>query len=553
MKAFKSRCLAGIIVLAILCGTAVANAKDKKNNKNDNTDNGNGKNQNQQPQNNPGANAGATGPERRRSVSPPGGDGGQSERPAGRKVDRGGAEGGGAHERPVVEKPKNEPKVDKIPEKPAVRSLPPLKTHATPDGGYEKTASSGRVRERMEKKNDGEHVSVFSPGGSKQREEINRPDGSKQSTQFDLGGRRRREELKQADGSRQVDNHQYGRGGTERGKETIKYDSHNKIVSKTTVKIVNKTVITTHYGWGHYGYVYQPVVFVADPFWGDPYWYSPAGVVVVHPFNYSWGWSGGWYGSYGPYFTTYPVYPAPSYWVTDWMVAGYLQEHYDASMSAQQAREEASAARDEAEKARQTAEKAQDQAEIAEAKAAQAEAELHAKNAEAKAARLETFEAQAGKANPSATPIDKDTKEQLRTQIEQNIAEKKDLAAQTKPAMPDVSKALADPKHIYPVSKTISVTTPEAEAAGSLSEGDLLKIAPGQEEALKTPNPDMLVKMTVITSKGEDSDEVPAGKVINVSLRDLQDFDSEFRAKLDTGLEEAAKNKDAFKEGATKS
>jgi hypothetical protein len=276
-------------------------------------------------------------------------------------------------------------------------------------------------------------------------------------------------------------------------------------------------------------------------------------VVVVHPFHYAWGWNGGWYGSYGPYFAAYPVYPAPSYWVTDWMVAGYLQEHYDASMSAQQAREDASAARDEADKARQTAEKAQDEAEIAEAKAAQAEAELHAQHAEAKAARLEQFEAQAGKANPGATPIDKDTKEQLRTQIEQNIAEKKELASQTNPAMPDVSKALADSKHIYPVSKTISVTTPEATPAGTLSEGDLLKIAPGQDDALKAPTADTLVKMTVITSKGEDSDEVAAGKVISISVRDLQDFDSEFRAKLDTGLEEAAKNKDAFKEGATKS
>jgi len=290
-----------------------------------------------------------------------------------------------------------------------------------------------------------------------------------------------------------------------------------------------------------------------NPFWSDPYWFTPAGVVVVHPYHYAWGWDGGWYHAYGPYFAPYPVYPAPAYWVTDWMVAGYLQDQYAASMSAEQARQEAAVAQAEADKARQTAALAQDQAEIAEAKAAQAEAELRAKNAEAKAAKLESFEAQAGKPNPNATPIDTQTKDQLRTQVEQTIAEKKELATQTNPTVPDVSKALGDAKHVYPVSKTISVTTPDFQPAGSLSEGDLLRVEPGQEEQLKNPTAETLLKMRVITSKGEDSDEVKAGTVVSVSIKDLQDFDSEFRAKLDAGLEEAAKNQDAFKQGADKS
>ena len=44
-----------------------------------------------------------------------------------------------------------------------------------------------------------------------------------------------------------------------------------------------------------------------------------------------------------------------------------------------------------------------------------------------------------------------------------------------------------------------------------------------------------------------------APALVNVSVHDLQDFDSEFRAKVDAGVEEASKNKDAFKQGAVTS
>jgi flagellar biosynthesis GTPase FlhF len=356
------------------------------------------------------------------------------------------------------------------------------------------------------------------------------------------------------DGSHEINNHQYGRDGHERAQESVKYDSHSKIVSKTVIKTVNKTTIENNYRWGRYGYVYEPSVVVLDPVWSDPYWYTPAGVVVAHPFAYSWGWNGGWYNYYGSAWTAYPVYPTPSYWVTDWMVAGYLQDHYDASISAQQAHAEAIAAHEEADKARRVAEAAEDAAEKAEAQLALERAQKRAADAAARAAKAEKLEESAKSANPQMTPPDKDTKEALRNQIEQTIAEKKAFAAKSKngeaPVPRDVSSALADPKHIYPVSKTISVTSgDEMNPAGSLSEGDLLKLAPGQEEALKSAGENTIVKMKVITSKGEDG-EATAGTTVNVAVKDLQEFDSEFRAMLDAGLAEAEKNKDLFKNGA---
>jgi len=54
--------------------------------------------------------------------------------------------------------------------------------------------------------------------------------------------------------------------------------------------------------------------------------------------------------------------------------------------------------------------------------------------------------------------------------------------------------------------------------------------------------------MRVMTSKGEEG-EVTAGTTVNVAIKDLQEFDNEFLAKLDAGLAEADKNKDLFRQG----
>jgi hypothetical protein len=422
--------------------------------------------------------------------------------------------------------------------------------------GFEETTPSGKVRTRDEKKDDGEHTTKFNEAGTKQSEEIRKQDGSRQISRFDNTGRVRQEEVVRKDGSREVSSQQFGRNGNVRVKETVTYDSHQKVVNKTVIKTVNKTVIVNHYDHGRYGYAYRPV-FVLAPIvaWYDPFWYTPAGVVIVHPFHYHWGWEGrGWYHSYyGPYWSAYDVYPTPSYWVTDWMVAGYMQDHYEAQISVDQARAEADAAHDEAARAQQAAQQAQDQAEVAEAKAAQAQAELRARNAEIKLEQAQHLQEMAGKPNPNATPIDKDTKEALKNQIDQTVAEKKVLAEQAEkggsPVVPDVSKAFADPKHVYPVSKAVSVTSAkDSNPAGNLSEGDLLKVEPGQEDKLKNAGENDLITMRVMTSKGEDG-EVPAGTLVNVSVHDLQDFDSEFRAKVDAGMDEADKNKDTFKQG----
>ena len=244
--------------------------------------------------------------------------------------------------------------------------------------------------------------------------------------------------------------------------------------------------------------------------------------------------------------------------MTDWLIAGYVADRYADSVSAEQAREDARLAREDADRAREAAQRAREDAEIAEAHAAQSEAEARAAKAEALAARLQSQEAAAksgNQPNPNATPIDPATKEALRVQVEKAVAEKKAYAEEVSkggnPVPPDVTKCLKEPNHIYPVSSAINVISAKDQSpAGTLTEGDLLKLEPGQEAALKDANENTFVTMRVMTSKGDDG-EAKAGTLVMVTLKNLQDFDSEFRAKLDLGLAEADKNKDQFKKGST--
>src|SRR5206468_1651146 len=167
---------------------------------------------------------------------------------------------------------------------------------------------------RAEKKPDGEHIQTFAPTGRKQAEEVRKTDGTVQKTHYDLGGKVNREEVVHKDGTKEVTNHQVGRDSNERAKETLKYDSNQRVTSKTVEKNVNitknvtinknvninKTVVVNHYDRGRYGFVYRPL-YISRPHlfvsWYDPYWYSPVGIAIYHPFHYAWGWeSYGWYG-----------------------------------------------------------------------------------------------------------------------------------------------------------------------------------------------------------------------------------------------------------------
>lgn len=487
--------------------------------------------------------------------------------------------------RPSVPVPNDSRPISRLPgESPAVArpSVPPRVVPQAPltevkraNGVIEQRAPSGMMRGQttVDPKTGVQQTQRIAPTGRVATKEVRQPDGTRQITQYDLGREKRTETIRPDKSTVTTDVH-YNRFGTARARESVARDTGGRPVSKTVevrqnLVIKNTTIIhhdhivTRHYYPGRCGYVYRPVYFAPAffGFWYDPFWYTPIGLPIYHPFHYSWGWYGDpWYRYNAYYWQPYPVYPAPSYWVTDWMVASYAADQYALATSVEQTRTEIRLAREDAEKAKAAAEQARDAAEIAEARAAQAEAEARAERAEARAAKAELEDARrkqlGDKPNPQATPIDTATKEALKDQVEKTIAEKKTLADQAasgaNPVSPDVTAALADPKHIYPVSKTISVTRAEdSKPAGTLTAGDLLKLEPGQESVIKTATENTPINMRVLTSKGE-GDSVAAGTVIAVPLKELQEFDNEFRAKIDTGLSEADKNKELFKQGVKK-
>jgi hypothetical protein len=451
---------------------------------------------------------------------------------------------------------------------------PPYKlTDVKKSGGtVERVSPSNKVRERtiVEKKTGNQRTQQVGVTGRVEVEEVKRKDGTRQVTQYDLG-REKKLQVVRKDGCVETTDVQYNRNGQQRVRETIVCDTRGKPVSKTVVvkptlvirntTIVHNTTVVRNYSPCRYGFVYRPVVYrpLFYASWYDPYWYSPAGVAIYRPFRYSWGWyHEPWFRCHVYYWEPYPVYASPCFWITDWLVAGYIADRYAAAASAAQVREEVRLAREEAEKARIAAEQARDAAEIAEARAAQAAAEARAERAEARAARAELEEARAkelaGKPNPNATAIDKETKDALKDQVEQTIAEKKQFAEQSanggNPVPTDVTVSLANPKYIFPVSKTISVIRAEdSKPAGVLTAGDLLRTEPGQEQTLADATENTPITMRVITSKGDD-DSVPAGTLVAIPLRELQEFDNEFRAKIDLGLAEASNSKELFKKEA---
>ena len=76
----------------------------------------------------------------------------------------------------------------------------------------------------------------------------------------------------------------------------------------------------SYYGW-YPGYFFAPAYYS----WG----WQPWGVPVVWGVS-AWGWGGPWWGFYGGWFTPYPVYAAPYFWLTDYLIAANLQAAYAA-------------------------------------------------------------------------------------------------------------------------------------------------------------------------------------------------------------------------------
>jgi hypothetical protein len=106
------------------------------------------------------------------------------------------------------------------------------------------------------------------------------------------------------------------------------------------VSYVQRTYVV---GGVTYARIYHPYVwggislnvYVSSRFYAPAY-YGWAYTPWTRPVVFSFGWGGSpWYGYYGGYFTPYPTYAGPAYWLTDYIIAMQLQEAYQQQMAAQ--------------------------------------------------------------------------------------------------------------------------------------------------------------------------------------------------------------------------
>ena len=226
---------------------------------------------------------------------------------------------------------------------------------------------------------------------------------------------------------------------------------------------------------GVYLEVYAPVHYYPVGFYGWAYrpW--------VTPVPYAWGWGGNpWYGYYGFYFSPYPVYASPAFWLTDYLLATTLQAAY----------------------------------------VAQAQA-----NAQAAAT--------AANGPPALSP---EIKQQIADEVKYDI-QQENMAAQANSANPQASPndmgiaaILSDGRpHVFVAGNDLDLV----EASGQecrVTEGDVMQVQ-------SPPAPDAVqVNATMLASKG--GNECARSDTVTVALTDLQEMQNHMRATIDQGMAE---------------
>ena len=253
------------------------------------------------------------------------------------------------------------------------------------------------------------------------------------------------------------------------------------------------------YGWGgHMYYGYYPGVWYHPGFYG--WGYQPWGVSVAWGIG-AWGWGGApWWGFYGGWWNPYPVYAAPYYWLTDYLIAANLQAAY--------------AARTEA-------------------------------NADAMAADAA---ASAGDGGGDAAPAASSGPVALTPEVKEAIAQevKAQLAAQQAQAGQDTGGGQASaapaptsdqpPPALDPAQRTFVVDTDVTVVANGqecgLTSGDVIT------RLTDTPDADQTVNASVSATKKGDC---ASGQTVAVKVDDLQEMYNHFQENITSGMGELAK------------
>ena len=250
------------------------------------------------------------------------------------------------------------------------------------------------------------------------------------------------------------------------------------------------------YGWGGHTYFgYYPGVWYHPVFYG--WGFHPWGVPIAWGIG-AWGWGGSpWWGFYGGWWNPYPVYAAPYYWLTDYLISQQLQAAY----------------------------------------AARAEDNADAVAADAAASGGGGDAAPAAASGPVAlTP---EVKEAIAQEIKAQLAAQQTQAGQDSGGQASAAPAPTSdqpPPALDPSQRTFVV------------DSDVTVVANGQECALTsgdvitrltdTPDGDQNVNASVSATKKGDC---ASGQTVAVKVDDLQEMYNHFQENITNGMGELAK------------
>jgi hypothetical protein len=253
------------------------------------------------------------------------------------------------------------------------------------------------------------------------------------------------------------------------------------------------------YGWGgHMYYGYYPGVWYNPGFYG--WGFQPWGVSVAWGIG-AWGWGGSpWWGFYGGWWNPYPVYAAPYYWLTDYLISQQLQAAYAARAAA---------------------------------------------NADAAAADAQASGGGDGDAAPAASAgpvaLTPEVKEAIAQEVKAQLAAQQAQAAaqssgaQTASAAPaatgdQLPPALDPAQRTFVVDSDVTVVANGQECG--LTSGDVIT------RITDTPDADQTVNASVSATKKGDC---ASGQTVAVKVDDLQEMYNHFQENITNGMGEMAK------------
>ena len=248
---------------------------------------------------------------------------------------------------------------------------------------------------------------------------------------------------------------------------------HNQaFVQRTYVEHgVVSTRVYRPYAYGGVTYnVYMPNHYYRPAYYS--YAYRPWG----EPVRYRWGWEARpWYGYYRGYYTPYPVYSSPIFWLTDFMVAATLQSAYQA--------------------------------------------------------RIDSAAPPASYASYDAGGMSPEVKQAIADEVRRQVDQER--AEQQVVSQPGYTPPAGAPPPMFTdnVSRIFLVATGTVAYAGGqerlLPEGDVLQLK-------GAPQPGSTYADVVVLASRDPA--VPRGSVVSVSLQDLQEMQNRMRASIDQGL-----------------